>query len=239
MLVAVALIIIPNYRDHGKYSSVPSGNQESEKDFLIAANLETIEKANEQLKNQEPRAINKSDNFFGDLKAPVQIVIYEDLTDISAADFSATIEQVKQEFSGKVALAVRPFFSGLNTISLPANQAAECAADQDKFWEMRHELLVQTKAKKLNPAEFSVYAKDLGLNVSRFESCLKQEPDRDWILKTVAGAESISVYGSPTTFVNNEIVVGARKFEDITNGNGEKLEGLKNIINRQLSKATK
>lgn len=238
LLAAAALIIIPNYKDYGRYSAVPSNSQNSEKDFLIAANAEMIDGIDAQLRNQAPKKINKTDNFFGSLNAPVQVIIYEDLTDISAAEFSATIEQIKKDFSDKVVLAVRPFFSDRNVFSVPAFEAAECAADQNKFWEMRNRLLTEAKEKKLNPAEFPAYAEDLGLNVKRFEGCLEQEPDRDWILKTVANSENISVYGSPTTFVNNEIVVGARKYEDSVNGNGEKLDGLKNIIINQLEKVT-
>ena len=47
-------------------------------------------------------------------------------------------------------------------------------------------------------------------------------------------AANFSVYGAPTVFIGEEMIVGARPYSNFTDSNGDEIEGLKQVIARQL-----
>ena len=99
---------------------------------------------------------------------------------------------------------------------------------------MREILFSKTKLGSLELDKFSDYAKDLGLNLKEFESCLNNLKYGDKLTVELEEAKKFFVFGTPTTFINNELIVGARQYEDTVSATGEKVEGLKSIIGRYL-----
>ena len=47
-------------------------------------------------------------------------------------------------------------------------------------------------------------------------------------------AEQYEVMGAPTIFIDNEMILGARPYEDYVDSNGEQVAGLKTIISKKL-----
>ena len=83
--------------------------------------------------------------------------------------------------------------------ALKAAQAARCAGEQDRFWEMRHVLVVN--ARNLAPDTFPTHARDLGLDVDRFRGCLDAERHGPAIQQDVAEARALGITGTPTFVV--------------------------------------
>jgi protein-disulfide isomerase len=110
-----------------------------------------------------------------------------------------------------------------------------CAGDQKKFLDMRQLILDKNKEGQLGAANLEDYAKKLNLNAGEFAQCLNSKKYEAAIMQTVKEAAKYSIYGAPTAFINNEIVTGARSFEDANNTAGAKVDGLKTIIDRQLN----
>lgn len=108
--------------------------------------------------------------------------------------------------TGKLAYMVHPWSSGTDTPSFKGAQAAECAGQQEKFWEMHAQLFTSqaewTKAADPNPL-FAGYAADLGLDKAKFEECLGSE----WAtMRAQAGTVVAALYGvpgAPTFLFNN------------------------------------
>jgi protein-disulfide isomerase len=79
-------------------------------------------------------------------------------------------------------------------------RAAECAAEQEKFWEM-HDLLYEHQH-DLADADLVNYALKLGLEVYRFESDLSGEVFAKRVSDDFRGGVRSGVNGTPTFFIN-------------------------------------
>lgn len=160
----------------------------------------------------------------GDAKAPVTIVEFGDFQCVACVQFFATVEpQLKKELidTGKANMAFKPLtfidqFASKDRAgeSWMAAQAAECAADQGKFWEM-HDAIYQAElnevlAKKnnensgnLTKSFFVNTAVSLKLNSSQFTSCLDSQTYTDKIDGFMADAQKAmgNQISTPTLFV--------------------------------------
>lgn len=87
-----------------------------------------------------------------------------------------------------------------------AAEASECAAQQDKFWEMK-ELLFEKAASwgaaADLPATFEQYASDLGLDTATFRQCYDSGGGRQRWQEDSALGQSAGVTGTPTFFIFN------------------------------------
>ena len=197
---------------------------------------ELSDKIIEQAKSiaiQPVQAIGELDHYQGDLEAPIQIIIYDDFECNYCARFTGVLEQVKDEFRDQLVIAVRHFPLRSNTYSYQAALATECAAEQDKFWEM-HDTLFASQDKGFNTEVFKEIALELGLGEAQFNNCLDSEEYKDKIQTQIDGGKSCGVTGTPGIFVNAEPHAGAVPFEDFTDSQEREREGMRSIINRHL-----
>ena len=117
--------------------------------------------------------------------------------------------------SGKVNLVYK-HSAFLGQESVWAAQAAECAADQGKFWEY-HDLLFD-KQNGENVGTFTKdkligYAKDLGLDSAKFNPCLQNDATLQRVMSDVNEGRAVGVTGTPTFFINGKPLVGAQPVE--------------------------
>jgi protein-disulfide isomerase len=108
--------------------------------------------------------------------------------------------------TGKLAYMVHPWSPGTDTPSFKGAMAAECAGQQNKFWEMHTQLFADqakwTQAADPNPL-FAEYAGTLGLDKAKFEECLGSQ----WAtMQAQTGNVVAALYGipgAPTFLFNN------------------------------------
>jgi len=117
--------------------------------------------------------------------------------------------------SGKVNLVYK-HSAFLGQESIWAAQAAECAADQGKFWEY-HDLLFD-KQNGENVGTFTKenllsYAKELGLDTAKFEPCVKNDETLQRVVADTNEGRQVGVTGTPTFFINGKPLVGAQPAE--------------------------
>ena len=101
--------------------------------------------------------------------------------------------------------------------SLWAAQAAECAADQGKFWEYHD--IVFARQQGENQGAFSKdkligFAQELGLDMAQFEPCLKEDRTLERVQGDINEAEGLGVRSTPTFFINGRPVAGALPIEN-------------------------
>jgi protein-disulfide isomerase len=84
----------------------------------------------------------------------------------------------------------------------PAAEAAECAAEQGKFWVM-HDLLFerQQEVAKSDDASLVGYANELGLDAARFERCLREDVALARVKADQDLAVRVEARGTPTIFL--------------------------------------
>ncbi len=119
--------------------------------------------------------------------------------------------------TGKAKFAFRQFVK-LGPASEIAANAAECANDQGKFWEI-HDYLFQYQPLEKDVSMYTVenltvIAGRLGLDTYRFGSCLSKNRDNRRVTGDYKSGEEAGVYGTPTFFINGKMIVGAKPYSE-------------------------
>lgn len=149
--------------------------------------------------------------------APVKITEYEDFQCPFCLEFTSTEEPdiVNQLVkTGRVQLEYRNL-AILGPESVSAAVAAQCAADQNKFWLYQNALFtIQAKAgqfenEKKNVGRFAdaklkQVASDVGLDRSKFDQCLDSRTHLDVVNDQQREANSFGIQGTPGFLVNGQ-----------------------------------
>ena len=233
LIIAILVIVFLVYSSN---NSKNISNVETENlDELKANNQENIIKA-QSYKAPSLRAIDDSDIYLGNLDADLEIVVYEDYSNTFSAQYKESLDKLVADYSDEVVLAFRPFSVSNNGLSSEANQALYCANDQDKYLDFREEVFTMLNNSNLYEQDLYTIAKDLGLDTEQFSNCLDTNEYLAKVNSVSKEANDFGVFGAPTTFVDSELVIGAREWEGSIDSNGEQIEGLKTIIDKHLSK---
>ncbi|PKO05354.1 MAG: hypothetical protein CVU41_12005 [Chloroflexi bacterium HGW-Chloroflexi-3] len=147
------------------------------------------------------------DPFLGTENAAITIIEYGDYACSGCKLWhnAGVLEEILALYEGKVKFIWRDN-AHISSASRVAANAAQCAFDQDKFWEY-HDLLFE------NPIGFSdeglkSYAMMLDLDAEKFNPCV----DQGFYMKKVvhsmnlAGDYGLSV--TPAFLVNGEVIIG-------------------------------
>lgn len=124
----------------------------------------------------------------------------------------ATMDQIMKDYAGKVKRVWINFpLTSIHPYAMKAAEAGECAGEQGKFWEMHDKIFTNQSA--ITEDDLKGYAQDLGLNTTKFNSCLDDGKYTSKIQQQMAAAQAAGVTGTPGTFVNGELVKGAYPFD--------------------------
>lgn len=129
--------------------------------------------------------------------------------------------------TGKVQFAFRQY-AFLGQESTWAAQASECANEQGKFWDY-HNYLYDHQGGE-NSGAFTKdkligFAQTLGLNTDQFSSCVNSDKYAKNVSDDLSAGQKVGVNGTPATFVNGQLVVGAQPFS-----------AFKTVIDQELAK---
>ena len=120
-----------------------------------------------------------------------------------------TYPVIRERFDGKVKWVVRNYpLSQIHPNAQLAAEAAECALDQNRFWEY-HDLLF-ARYDRLGRAELKSHARELGLDGDQFDSCLDSGEKQPVVQSDLRDGFRFGVTGTPTFFINGQVVVGAQ-----------------------------
>jgi protein-disulfide isomerase len=115
------------------------------------------------------------------------------------------LEQVLTTYEGQVRVIWRDF-PVITPQSPKAAEAAQCAFDQERFWEY-HDLLFD-RAPRLNVSNLKEYALELGLNAELFNRCLDSGQHQDTVDLDKRAAFQIGLRGTPSFLVNDQPLIG-------------------------------
>lgn len=155
---------------------------------------------------------DSSDPARGPEKAPVTIVEFSDFQCPFCKRYvDETLPLILATYGDRVRYVFRDFpVAELHPQAQKAAEAAQCAAEQGKFWEYHDRLFQNQGALDLPALEAS--AKALGLNEAAFASCLEGGKYAQAVQKDFADGRSYGVTGSPTFFINGRKLVGAQPY---------------------------
>lgn len=202
----------------------------------VEENIQTKESSSQTYLASAVLNVEEGDNVIGSKDAKLKIFVYEDYDDILSAKFNDTINRLITLKSENIAFVIRPFISSARSAELAL--AVECAGDAGEWQIMRGMILNNLLGKEkidreIEPGkEIYYYAEKLELNLENFSACLTNNQKSGRIEQLASTALQYNVQGSPTVFIGDEVIFGARPFEDYTDSNGDNIEGLKTIVDR-------
>ena len=178
-------------------------------------NAPVVENPNDTAPEQQVlpvRAISDEEYVLGDRNAKVQIIVYDDFECPYCLRHNDTMKQIRSTYGDKVAITYRHFPLSFHDNALKASEAAECAGEQGKFFEMIEQLFVDNENGTMGVAQFKKDAVTLKLNASQFNECLDSGKYESAIYAQQEEGFSFGVNGTPGTFVNGQLVSGAVPF---------------------------
>lgn len=164
--------------------------------------------------NTQPIRVSIDDDpMKGDPNAPITIIEFSDYECPFCGRFYAnTLPLIEENYinTGKINFVYRDFpIQSIHPNALPAALAAECADDQNSFWQF-HDMIFENKStwEKLDGEklfnEFGQYAVVLGLNIEEFNSCLESNKHLNEIRSDLQDGQSYGVSGTPGFFIGND-----------------------------------
>jgi protein-disulfide isomerase len=117
---------------------------------------------------------------------------------------------------GVVRWKMVPFVTGMFRNSREVAEAAECAGEQGRFWNM-HDLLYAKRKEWMASRDIKTliarYVADLKLDRIAFSRCSMNPAISQRIKGHDALAQRLAVRGTPTFFVNGRVIPGAIPFD--------------------------
>jgi protein-disulfide isomerase len=182
-------------------------------------------------------AINARGNGGPDIDIPERTVATEGRT-LGAEDARVTIEEysdfqcgacaaaaeglvprVEEQYitDGRVKLIFRPM-TFLGQESLWAAEAAECANDQDSFWDYHDKLFENQRGR--DRGAFAIdrlkgYAEELGLDTEAFNQCLDSHTYAAALTAETQQALNQGIESTPRFIIGDQTVVGAVPYEEL------------------------
>lgn len=153
------------------------------------------------------------DPSFGPASAPITIIEFSDYQCPYCQRWHEQVwVKLLETFPDQIRLVYRDFpLYSIHPEAGPAAAAANCAAEQDRYWEF-HELLF-TGGMDLGKEAYLKYGGDIGLNLTSFEQCLTENRYEAEVTADYEYAVGLGIQSTPTFFINGIALVGAQPFE--------------------------
>lgn len=142
-----------------------------------------------------------SNQFKGEPTAKLTLIEFSDYQCPFCARYVRdTYPQIEKEYveTGKLRYVFLDLpLESIHKLAFKAAEAANCAGEQGKYWEMHDRLFENQKA--LEP--WTAHAEAVGLDVADFETCLASGKQAEEIRRDMAEARKAGITGTPGFFL--------------------------------------
>jgi predicted DsbA family dithiol-disulfide isomerase len=147
----------------------------------------------------------------GPASAPITIVEFSDFECPFCVRAEQTVKDLLDAYPGKIRVVYRDFPLPNHKQAPKAAEAAHCADDQGKYWEMHGKLFAGEG--KLALTDLKGYAREIGLDGGRFDRCLESGEKAKVVESHRKAGEEAGVSGTPAFFINGRLLSGAQPLE--------------------------
>lgn len=161
---------------------------------------------------EPPRVAVKAEGpVRGSANAPVTIVEFSDFECPFCGHAAETLLQVEKKYGDNVRVVFRdyPLFS--HRTAKRAAEAAHCAEELGKFWEMHDRLF--TKGGPLTDGDLYRFAGQAGIDRDKFDQCLASGKYKEAWKPSQDEGNRVGVVSTPSFFINGRMLVGAAGYE--------------------------
>jgi protein-disulfide isomerase len=189
--------------------------------------LQNQQKANSRPRKPTSARVKIGDNpSLGQVDAPVTMVEFTDYQCPYCKRFhDSTFKKLREKYidTGKMRYVSMDLPLSFHQQARPAAHAARCAADQDKFWEMRTTLFHNSRA--LGKDALLGYAGDLSLDTQAFQACMEDKRHERVINQSIQIARGAGFTGTPSFVIGKNIngqvsgavLIGAKSLAEFEN----------------------
>ncbi len=167
--------------------------------------------------------VKDSDSQKGPKDAKVTIIEYSDHQCPYCSKAHQTAEQLFNDYEGKIRLVKKHLVLEYHKEAQKAAEAAECAGDQNKFWQMNEKLFANQD--DLSVEKIKGIAKEISLDTKKFNSCLDSGKYEEKVKNQKKEGEEFGISGTPFFFINNQVINGAQPYEEF-----------KKVVEKELEK---
>jgi thiol-disulfide isomerase/thioredoxin len=147
------------------------------------------------------RSVDVSDSpAQGPSSAPVTIAEFADFECPHCRHAAPVLEKLVEDYPGKVRLVFKFYPLSGHVHGESAARAAVAAMKQNKFWQMHHALFEHQEA--LEPRDIEKYAKDLGLDMTKFKADWDSEATADRVSRDRKQGDQLSISGTPSIYID-------------------------------------
>lgn len=157
----------------------------------------------------------------GNKDAKIKLIVFSDFQCPFSKRGADTVTALEQKFGNNLMFVYKNLPLPFHPESMPSAKAALAAGRQGKFYEF-HDKLFQSQDKLGEPLYIQI-AKEVGLNLDKFNSDRNSKEIEDQIKADVAQANQVGFNGTPGFSLNGVKVLGAypqEHFEKIINALG-------------------
>ena len=167
-------------------------------------------------------AVAQDDPVRGDRSAGVTIVEFSDYQCPFCSRVNPTLAKVLETYGNKVRIVFKDFPLPNHPQAPKAAEAAHCAAEQGKYWEMHDAMFGNQRA--LGVPALKQSAAGLGLDAAKFDRCLDSGQYASKVAAGAAQGDKLGVNSTPTLYINGRPVIGAQPFEVFKSAIDEELK---------------
>lgn len=159
----------------------------------------------------------------GPADAPITLVEFSDYQCPYCRRWHAEVyEQLLAAYPGKIKFVYRHLpLDSIHPEAIPAAEASMCAGEQDAFWKYHDKLF---SGESLGSEVYLEYARDLGLDMKSFQSCVNERKYQQAVADDTNFAIDLGIRSTPTFFINGLAIVGAQP-----------LDVFKQVIDKELA----
>lgn len=157
--------------------------------------------------------ISEDDPVLGPADAPITLIEFADFQCPFCQRYAQeTFPRLREDYGDQIRFVYKDFpLSSIHADAFSAALSAQCAQEQDKFWEYHDLLFGGTLG--LGREAYDSYAQQLGLDVAAFDQCLDEERYTDIVQADYAIGNQLGIQATPTFFINGIALVGAQPYE--------------------------
>jgi protein-disulfide isomerase/uncharacterized membrane protein/rhodanese-related sulfurtransferase len=161
------------------------------------------------------RLVRPDSHLTGNLRAPLTLVEFGDFECPVCSLSEEAARQVRAQYGDRIRFVFRQFpLSKIHPQAEKAAQASECIAEQGKFWEGLEKLYAEQA--DLSEDALKRYARELGLDQSRFNQCLDSGETDSRVKQDLADGRALGVRATPTFFIGQKRIEGAMEFGQLS-----------------------
>ena len=157
----------------------------------------------------------------GSATAPVEVEEFADFECPACQQFAVlTLPDVRDRLvqTGQVRWRFRDFPLKQHTKTLFAHEAAACAGEQGKFWEM-HDQLYFNQNKWVDAGNSArvirEYARTVGLDMGKYDDCYQSQRYQGQIMANFKLGDSRGVNSTPTLVIGSMLIPGSLTYDSV------------------------